>query len=78
MVLEQLMRSINHVWRNHVFRIYRDHVWNCDGLVLWTKICKSHLELMASHKWLVKTPIYSLTTTCHDHEILPCCCYSDD
>jgi hypothetical protein len=77
MVLEQLMWSIDYVWCDRVFRIYRDHVWNCDGLVLWTKICKSHLELMASHKRLVNTPTHYLTT-CHDHEILPCCCYSND
>jgi hypothetical protein len=56
MVLEQLMWSIDYVWCDRVFGIYRNHVWNCDGLVLWTKVCKSHLEPMASHQWLVNTP----------------------
>ena len=56
MVLEQLMWSIDYVWCDRVFRIYRDYVCNCDGLALWTKICKSDLEPMASHKWLVNIP----------------------
>jgi hypothetical protein len=77
MVLEQLMWSIDYVWCDRVFRIHWCDVCNCDGLVLWTKICKSHLELMASHKWLVNTPTHYLPT-CHDHEILPCRCYSND
>ncbi len=50
MVLEQLLWSLSiYVWSDRLLRFYWSNVWDCDGIVLWTKICQSHLDIMASH-----------------------------